>query len=81
MALSSTDLDALVGTTLRTREDEITCDEWVERVGHYVEALAEGGDLPSALEVVAHHALICPQCAEELEALREALELPAVSDT
>ena len=67
----------LVETTLQTRDDEITCDEWVRRVGAYVEVLARGGEVPAALEVVAQHVEICPECAEELEALRESLDLPS----
>ena len=69
-------LETLADHALRSHPGEITCDEWVGQVGAYVEALARGGDIPAALEVVAHHIELCPQCSEEFEALQEALDLP-----
>lgn len=72
-------LASLTDAALESRSDDITCDEWVDRVGALVEALARGGDLPSALAAVARHSQLCPQCAEEFEALRRALEETASS--
>lgn len=79
MAPKPTLLEDLADCALRSRPQEITCDEWIERVGPYVEALARGGEIPAALDVVAHHTEICPQCAEEFEALRDALGLSGSS--
>ena len=75
-------LEALAEVSLETRPDEISCEEWVQQIGRYVEILAQDGEIPAALEVAAHHTNICPQCSEELQALREALDLPVrVSDS
>lgn len=68
-------LEILSDLALRSRPDEITCDEWLEQVGPYIEALARGGEIPAALDIVAHHTEICPLCAEELEALKLGLDL------
>lgn len=65
----------LVEASLETPEGELTCDEWVQQVGRYVEAMANDGKTPAALDLIAQHAAACPQCAEEFRALRTALGL------
>lgn len=70
-------LQALAEAALQTRPDEISCEEWVQQIGRYVEILAQDGEMPAALEVVARHTDICPQCSEELQALRDALAISA----
>ena len=73
--LDSNAVAQLAEAALDSRPDDITCDEWVDRVGSLVEAMARGGDLPEALEVVARHSQLCPHCAEEFDALRRALDV------
>ena len=54
---------------IATRPDEITCDEWLEQVGEYAEAVLAGGAIPLALAQVQRHMDICPECAEEFGAI------------
>ena len=56
-----------------TRPDELTCDEWLDRVGAYAEAVAAGAAKPPGSELIDHHLEICPECREEFEALLAAL--------
>ena len=70
---SSNAPEQLIDAALATRDDELTCEEFVERVAAYAEILVVGGEVPAALSLVAHHASICPHCAEELKVLLEAL--------
>lgn len=74
MKLDPETIRRLAKLTLETKPDEITCDDWVHRVGEYVEAKRSGGDLDARLRVVEEHASSCTSCSEELEALRGLLE-------
>ena len=58
---------------LETRPEELTCDEWLDRVGAYAEAALEGRPVPPSLDLVRQHMELCPDCAEEFRALLEAL--------
>lgn len=66
-------LDALLRMTTDTRPEEITCDEWLHLVGRYAELAAAGEPIPPELQPVAEHLRLCPECTEELEALKTAL--------
>lgn len=67
------DLRALAGVLGMTRPDELTCDEWLDRVGAYAEAVAAGAAGPPGSELIEHHLAICPECKEEFDALLAAL--------
>lgn len=56
-----------------TRPDELTCDEWLDRVGGYAEAFACGHPPPTGCELVEHHLALCAECREEFDALVAAL--------
>lgn len=71
--LSDEQARELAEVLLNTRPDELTCDEWLDRVGGYAEALAAGAPAPAGSELVAHHLSICPECREEFSALLAAL--------
>jgi len=73
MKLDPETIRKLAKLTLETKPDEITCDDWVHRVGEYVEATERGEELEERLRVVEAHTVQCTHCAEELEALREIL--------
>jgi len=63
-----------VGFAPETQPDEISCDDWVHRVGEYVEAQRRGDPLDERLLVVDKHTEECTSCAEELDALRGMLD-------
>lgn len=66
-------IDVLLRLTMDTRPEEITCDEWLSLVGRYAELVFAGKPVPPELQPVADHLRLCPECAEEFEALRKAL--------
>lgn len=66
-------LRTLAGLLVQTRPDELTCDEWLDRVGGYAEAAAAGRPAPAGSELVEHHLAVCPECREEFAALVAAL--------
>lgn len=71
--MPDTHLRGLAEVLLKSRPDELTCDEWLDRVGGYAETTAAGEPPPPGSELVAHHLDICPECREEFEALVAAL--------
>lgn len=52
-----------------TADDEIDCDELLERVAAYLDLADTDGVLPDELEKVRQHLAVCPQCREEFDAL------------
>jgi hypothetical protein len=63
----------LARTLLATRPDEIPCDEWLDQIGGYADAVLAGRAIPPALCRVQRHMEICPECAEEFQAIVAAL--------
>ena len=63
----------LAGFLLKTRPDEMTCEEWIDHVGEYVELILAGRPIPASLDEVVRHIDLCPQCGEELEAILTAV--------
>lgn len=74
MRLTNEQLKALAEATLSVRPDEIGCDEWLDRVGEYLELTLRGEAVPERLRPVAEHVGLCPECREEFEAMRRAIE-------
>lgn len=74
MKLSPEDIRKLAKMTLRTRPADMTCEEWVHAVGEFVEATRGGAEPPEELRDVLTHAEDCPECMDELEALRALLD-------
>jgi hypothetical protein len=73
MAMGPEEVKLLVQAVLGTREEELGCDECLDRVGDYAEHQLEGREPSEALRRVEEHLRICPECHEEYEALRDAL--------
>jgi hypothetical protein len=71
--LNNEQLATLLRVLGQTRPDELTCDEWLERVSGYAEATAAGLPPPPGSELVRHHLDLCPECLEEFEALVQSL--------
>lgn len=52
-----------------TRARELTCGECQNHMGEFTEAKLADLHNTEALTLVEHHLSICPECAEECEAL------------
>ena len=63
----------LVRTVMRTRLDEIGCDECFEQLDRFVEMKLAGKALAEAMPLVQDHLDRCGECREEFEALVIAL--------
>ncbi len=69
MKISLEQLRLLAQSTINTRPAEIDCDQWLERVAAYLEAMRLNGPMSEDLAEVARHIDVCPACREELEAM------------
>lgn len=56
-----------------TREEELDCDECLERVDRFAEEVLAGKDACEAMPLVEEHLQRCDDCREEFEALLAAL--------
>lgn len=65
-------LERLLGNLRDTAPAEIDCEQALEELATYFEAV-EAGQLGDALKQVDQHLEVCPCCAQELAALRAAL--------
>jgi hypothetical protein len=73
MALSPREAAELVKLVGRTRDQEIDCDDCLNRLGEFAERYLAGQPVPDALSAVEHHLSICGECREDFELLRAAL--------
>ena len=71
MKLTPEDIKRLAKLTLATRPEELSCEDWLHAVGEYVERDRDGVAPCERMQAVARHAELCPECADELEALKE----------
>ena len=67
-------LQQLVRSVERTIPNEIDCEEVLDRISSYLEAVQDKRIFGEELEAVRQHLSVCPECTEEFEALRAALE-------
>ncbi len=73
MKLNSQQLDALKEALRKTEDEEINCEECLDRVAAFIELRIANQPLPDALRAVEQHLDSCPECAEEYRALRRGL--------
>ena len=73
MTLGNEEYRELARALLATRPEEIDCDQWLDRVGLYLDLIEAGRPIPESLRPVEVHLNLCPDCAEEYAAMREAL--------
>lgn len=64
-----------------TREQEVDCGTCIENIGEYAETKLTGRDLDEALQSIEQHLGLCPECAEEYEALKKILETASREST
>jgi hypothetical protein len=62
----------LLRQVMATQAREIDCDEFLVRVGSFLEKLRSGETLPPEMKAVLQHLEVCGECKEELEALLRA---------
>lgn len=79
--LDPDELNKLMQVVEATREDEIDCEECLNRVDRFVETKLAGLDAEQAMPLVQDHLEKCGDCREEFEALLVAMrEVEGYSD-
>ena len=73
MPLDKQQVKVLVSAVADTREDEINCDECLAGMAEFAERQLVGAEIREALKQIQAHIDFCPECAEEYEALLEAV--------
>ena len=73
MRVDPDDLRRLLRLLEFTAADEIDCDEFLARVAALIERLRPGEQAPAGAAEVLQHMRVCPECAEEVEAMLRAL--------
>jgi predicted anti-sigma-YlaC factor YlaD len=72
--LSPDQLAGLLKLVDATREQELNCQECRELAAEFAERQLAGVALDSALQMVEQHLEVCPECREEVLALKRVLE-------
>ena len=62
-------LRELLRVVAATEPREIDCEEFLARVGAYLEGVTLTGEPPAELRQVVQHLEICSECREEFDAL------------
>jgi predicted anti-sigma-YlaC factor YlaD len=73
MKLTSDVLQQMVRMAVRTRPDEIDCQECFEELDRFAELHLAGKSPEEALPLVQDHLKRCSDCRDEFEALLDAL--------
>ena len=74
MSLTDKQIEGLMHLIGLTRDQEINCNECLEKVAEFAECELSGKPIPDALKAVQHHLSLCTECCEEYESLRVALD-------
>ena len=74
MRLRDEKIHALLEAADATRDAELDCDEFLDRMAAYAELRAAGRDVPDAWRLVEEHERLCANCREECAALVEMLQ-------
>jgi len=75
MAKLSTDqINSLVQWVAQAQPDEMTCDECLEKIDEYAEAVLLGREIGEGLNATRNHLEQCSCCKTEFEALVDALK-------
>jgi hypothetical protein len=72
--MSPQDMQNLLRRLEKTQEEEYSCDEAHELMDQFAEMVMRSEDAAQIMPLVQHHLEMCPDCAEELEALLTILE-------
>jgi predicted anti-sigma-YlaC factor YlaD len=74
MGLNNDQIRNLLHLLTITREHELNCNEFLERMGEFAERDIAGLPIDDILRSVEHHLVMCAECREEYEALIAALK-------
>ncbi len=74
MTLTPKQIEALLQMLSHTQAEELSCDEYLDRLAEYVETYLSGSSLPEGLRAIEGHLDLCNHCQEEFQALLKALE-------
>jgi hypothetical protein len=72
--LNKAQLAGLTGMIAATRDEELNCTECASLAAEFIERQIAGKPMDGALAKVEQHLQICPECTEELQALKRILE-------
>ena len=74
MKITEDQIRALIGFVSKTADDEISCQECEDHIAQFAESQLSGKATPEALAAIEEHLKICPECTEELQFIRRALD-------
>jgi hypothetical protein len=74
MVPNESQIESLLRLLSITREHELNCNEFLDKVAEVAEWEFAGKPIPDELEAVRHHLALCTECGEEYEALITALK-------
>jgi uncharacterized protein with PIN domain len=74
MKITKNQIETLLGFVSKTHDDEISCQACEDQIAQFAESQLTGKEIPEALQAIEEHLRICPECSEELEFIRRALE-------
>ena len=74
MKITENQIETLLDFVSKTRENEISCQTCEDQIAQFAESQLTGKEIPEALKAIEEHLRICPECTEELEFIRRALE-------
>jgi hypothetical protein len=74
MLLNQEKIRLLLGALELTKEVEVDCDECFDSMAEFAESCISGETVPQALILIHNHIQICPDCAEEFNILKTAVE-------
>jgi uncharacterized protein with PIN domain len=80
MKITENQIKTLLGFVSKTRDDEISCQACEDQIAQFAESQLTGKEIPEALRAIEEHLKICPECTEELEFIRRALESDVEKD-
>ncbi|MEM9656722.1 MAG: hypothetical protein AAF961_00040, partial [Planctomycetota bacterium] len=75
LALTEEQVDKLLQLVSTTRDDQLDCDGCLQHIAEFADAQLANQSLSVALEAVQAHLACCPCCADEYQALLDALQI------
>ena len=74
MKITKEQMETLLGFVAKTTDHEISCQTCEDQLAQFAECQLTGKGVPDALRAIEEHLKICPECTEELDFIRRALE-------